>query len=349
MATIAEIKELALHAAKGTAPANFSEKNVNDALRGEMAAMCSSINEFRRNQYDIFQIMIETADSVVPPRVIARMGAFAEIKTVPQGTKAIFRKKVGKNRAKSFVTRVGLSGVYETFRLDTDEYEVNAKAIGSAGTIDFERFLDGAESMADIMDIIVEGLEDAAYIEIARCLMGSLNNVKRPAANQYIDSAFNAANLQKLVNTVKMYGDGAVIFAAPEFIAAMGPDAIVPPIAGAAQGIYSPDDIESIHNLGRIRIFRGCPIVEIPQEFADDSNTSTWINPQFAYVFPAGREKVVKFVFEGDTQMWLRDNRDQSMEVNFYKKMGAAIHTFNNWGIYQNTGIADTSAHPYGF
>ena len=47
--------------------------------------------------------------------------------------------------------------------------------------------------------------------------------------------------------------------------------------------------------------------------------------------------------------MWLRDNRDQSMEVNFYKKMGAAIHTFNNWGIYQNTGIADTSAQTYGF
>ena len=83
MATIAEIKELALHAAKGTAPANFSEKNVNDALRGEMAAMCSSINEFRRNQYDIFQIMIETADKVVPPKVIARMGSFAEIKSVP--------------------------------------------------------------------------------------------------------------------------------------------------------------------------------------------------------------------------------------------------------------------------
>lgn len=264
MATIAEIKELALHAAKGTAPANFSEKNVNDALRGEMAAMCSSINEFRRNQYDIFQIMIETADEVVPPKVIARMGSFAEIKSVPQGTKAIFRKKVGKNRAKSFVTRVGLSGVYETFRLDAEEYEVSAKAIGSAGTIDFERFLDGVESMADIMDIIVEGLEDAAYIEVARCLMGSLNNVKRPVANQYIDSSFNAANLQKLVNTVKMYGDGAVIFAAPEFIAAMGPDAIVPAIAGVAQGIYSPDDIESIHNLGRIRIFRGCPIVEIP-------------------------------------------------------------------------------------
>ena len=50
--------------------------------------------------------------------------------------------------------------MYETFRLDAEEYEVSAKAVGSAGTIDFERFLDGAESMADIMDIIVEGLED---------------------------------------------------------------------------------------------------------------------------------------------------------------------------------------------
>lgn len=348
MATIAEIKELALHAAKGTAPANFSEKNVDDALRGELASMCQSINDFRRNQYDIFQIMIETADEVVPPKVIARMGMFAEIKQVPQGTKAIFRKKLGKNRAKSFVTRVGLSGVYETFRLDSEEYDVGVKAVGSAGQIDFERFLDGAESMADIMDIIVEGLEDAAYIEVANCLMSSLDSEKRPVANQYIDSSFNAANMAKLVNTVKMYGDGAVIFASPEFIAAMGPDAIVPAVSGA-QGIYSPDDIESIHNLGRIRIFRGCPIVEIPQGFVDESNTSTWINPQFAYVFPAGREKVVKFVFEGNTQMWLRDNRDQSMEVNFYKKMGAAIHTYNNWGLYQNTGLTNTMANPYGF
>lgn len=348
MATIAEIKELALHAAKGTAPANFSEKNVDDALRGELASMCQSINDFRRNQYDIFQIMIETADEVVPPRVISRMGMFAEIKQVPQGTKAVFRKKLGKNRAKSFVTRVGLSGVYETFRLDSEEYDVGVKAVGSAGQIDFERFLDGAESMADIMDVIVEGLEDAAYIEVAKCLMSSLNAEKRPTANQYIDSSFSAANMAKLVNTVKMYGDGAVIFAAPEFISAMGPDAIVPAISGA-QGIYSPDDIESIHNLGRVRIFRGCPIVEIPQGYTDETNTSTWINPQFAYVFPAGREKVVKFVFEGDTQMWLADNRDQSMEVNFYKKMGAAIHTYNNWGLYQNTGITNTMANSYGF
>lgn len=348
MATIQEIKELALHAARGTAPANFTNENVNAALHDEMAAMCTSINDFMRNQYDIFQIIIETADEVVPKKALDRMSAVAEMRVVPQGQKTLFHKKAGKNRAKAFITRVGLSGVYETFRLDSTEFEVPVKAVGSAGSIDFERFLDNADSMSDIMDIILEGLEDAAYIEICNCLMESINNTKRPAANKFIDSSFNAAHLQKLVNVVKRYDDSAVILACDEFIDAMGPDAIVPAITGA-QGIYSPDDIESIHNQGRIKIFRGTPIVELPQGFIDENNEKTWLNPQFAYVLPTGREKVVKFVFEGATQMWTNTNKDQSMEINFYKKMGAAIITYNNWGIYQNTGLTDTSDHPYGF
>ena len=44
MATIAELKELALHAARGTAPETYAVGTVDEALRGEMAAMCSSIN-----------------------------------------------------------------------------------------------------------------------------------------------------------------------------------------------------------------------------------------------------------------------------------------------------------------
>jgi hypothetical protein len=56
-------------------------------------------------------------------------------------------------------------------------------------------------------------------------------------------------------------------------------------------------------------------------------------------VFPAGKEKVVKLVFEGETQMWDRQNRDQSMEINVYKKFGVAINSTNNWGIYRNASI----------
>jgi hypothetical protein len=121
----------------------------------------------------------------------------------------------------------------------------------------------------------------------------------------------------------------------------MGPDAIVPAIAGVAQGIYNPRDIEDIANYGRVRFFRGTPIVELPQSFLDEKNEQVMINPQFAYVLPAGREKVVKVLMEGQTQIWDYVNADQSIEVNTYRKIGVGILAFHNWGVYKNTKIGD--------
>ena len=348
MATIQELKELALHSVRNTAPENYTVGTVDEALRGEIAKMCSSINNFNRNKYDIFEILIATADEVVPNKVIDAMGIFAEVKQVAQGQKAMFKRgNVGRNRAKKFLTQVGNSGVYETFRLDNETFEIAARAIGGGASIDFERFLDGADNMADLMEIITEGLTDAAYGEVQKCLTAAINAVGRPDANKVSDSAFDAENMFQLVSTVKAYGGGAAIFAAPEFIGAMGPDAIVP-VGANYQGVYHPQDIDAIHNTGYINIFRGTPVIQLPQSFIDEKNEQTWINPQFAYVLPTGKERVVKIVFEGETQVWDQINRDQSIEIMAYKKMGAAILTHHNWGIYQNTGITDTSDFPYG-
>ena len=346
MATIQEIKELALNAARGTAPENYSVENVNDALRDELNAMCSSINEFRRNQYDIFEIIIETADEIVPKKVIDYLGIFAEVKIVGNGQKAMFKRKLGKNRAKKFLTQVGLSGVYETFRLDTETFTVEAHAVGGAGTIDFDRMLDGSENMADIMDIITEGLTDSVFYEVQKALVAAYNAAGVPAANRKTGSTFVAKDMQDLVNIVRSYGTSAVIFACPEFIAAMGPDQIGD---ASYKAVYSPKDIEDIANTGYIKMFRGTPIIQMPQSFVDETNTAVTLNPQYAFVLPTGGEKIVKVVLEGPTQMWMRDNRDQSMEINAYKKMGAAILTYHNWGIYNNKSLATTVGQPYGF
>lgn len=349
MATIKEIKELALHAARGTAPTNFSTENVNDALRDQMKDLAGSLNQFMKNRYDIYDIIIETADEIVPNKVISGMGIFAEVQVKGEGEKALFKKKTGKNRAKKFLTQVGLSGVYETFRLDSSTFEVSINAIGGGATIDFQRFLDGAENMAELMAIITEGLSDAAYVEVQKALVAAYSVAGVPTANRHSGSSFDADEMAKLVATVKAYGQNAVIFAPPEFVAAMGPDAIVPvPASGSYGGVYSPSDIEAIHNAGYINIFRGTPIVQIQQSFVDESNSQTWINPQLAYILPTGGEKVVKIVLEGPTQIVDHDNRDNSMEIDAWKKMGVGILTYHNWAIYKNTGISDTSYNPYG-
>ena len=341
MATIAELKELALHSVRGTAPETYELGTVDEALRGEIAKLCGSVNNFMRNRYDIYDIIITVADEVVPAKTYDVLGQFAEIKSVPQGQKALFRVNgLGRNRAKKFLTQVGLSGLYETFRLDSSTFELGGKAIGGAASIDFERFLDGADNMADLMDIITESLTDAVFGEVQKALVAAFNVM--PDTNKSTNSTFIPKEMLRIVNVVKAYGGNAVIFATPEFVGEMGPDAIAP-------NTYHDDDIDAIHKTGRIKIFRGTPIVEIPQSFVDENNVQTWINPQNAYILPTGKEKVVKIVFEGNTQVWDLKNPDNSMEIHTYKKIGTAIMTYHNWGIYQNTGIANNSYDPYGF
>ena len=337
--TIIEIRELARHAARGTAPAEFSAGSVDAALADGFKSLTGSINNFMKNRYDIYDIIIENADEIVPGKVMDAMSSFAEVIQLANGEKKLFKRGgLGRNRAKKFLTQVGLNGLYETFRLDEETFTLAVKAIGGAVSIDFERMMDGAETLSEFMDVLTEAQVDGIYGEVQKALMAAVKETSMPTANK-VSGNYAASDLQALINTVKTYGGGATIFASPEFIAAMGPDAIVPAVTGA-QAIYHPDDIDAIHNIGRIRIFRGCPIVELRQSFLDETNTQVMIHPQFAYVLPSGKEKVVKIAMEGGTQMYDVVNPDQSIEIHTYRKIGVGILAFNNWGVYQNTEIS---------
>ena len=246
--TLNELRELALHAVKGTAPDTFTVENVNEAFADGLKEFAGSYNQFMKNRYDLYDIIIESIDEILPRDVMAAIGQFAEVQTVAQGQKAMFKKKLGRARAKKFLTQVGLSGVYETFRLDSETFELGAHAVGGGATIDFERMLDGAESLAEVVGIVTEGLTNAVYVEVERALVAAYDNM--PATNKY-KGAWNADEMVKLMNVVRAYGQ-PVIFACPEFIAKMGADAIVPVLANdstrVAQGIYSPKDIDAIHD-----------------------------------------------------------------------------------------------------
>ena len=349
--TINELKELARYAAKNEAPTNFSVENVDEALADGLKDLAGSINQFMKNRYDIYDIIIQAADEIVPKKVIDAVSIFAEVQQVPQGTKAMFRTKLGRARARKFLTQVGLAGVYETFRLDHGYFEVSAHAIGGACTIDFERMLDGAENMAELVALLTEAQTDAVYQEVQRALRAAVNQTGVPAnnrANVTVGNTFDGAEMMKLISTVRAYGSGAVIFAPPEFVAAMGADAIVPvPASGNYGGVYHPQDIDAIHNTGYINLFRGTPIVQIPQSFVDENNVETWIDPQLAYVLPTGNERVVKVVFEGQTQIYDWVNKDQSMEIHTYRKLGTAILAYHNWAIYKNAAIPQTYKEMY--
>ena len=342
------LKELARHAAHRTAPTEFSVTSVDAAFADEIKKLTSSINEFMRNKYDIFSIIIENADEIVPAKVMAAMNQFAEVIVLRNGETKIFKRGgLGKNRAKKFLTQAGLSGVYESFRLDTETFTIGMKSIGGAVSIDFQRMLDGAETLAEFMNVLTEAQEDAIYAEVQAALIAAASNTRMPAANKLeITDEFDGNEFQKKVNVVKAYGGSAVIFAAPEFIDFMGVDVIAPGTDAYAP-LYNPKAVEEIANSGRIKMFRGTPVVELKQSYLDEKNEVLMINPNYAYILPAGKEKVVKVLMEGTSQIWDTVNKDQSIEINTYRMVGVGILTFNDWAIAHRTGDAEDKSIVY--
>ena len=342
------LKELARHAAHRTAPTEYSVTSVDAAFADEIKNLTSSINEFMRNKYDIFSIIIENADEIVPAKVMAAMNQFAEVIVLKNGETKVFKRGgLGKNRAKKFLTQAGLSGVYESFRLDTETFTIGMKSIGGAVSIDFQRMLDGAETLAEFMNVLTEAQEDAIYAEVQAALIAAASNTRMPATNKLeITDEFDGNEFQKKVNVVKAYGGSAVIFAAPEFIDFMGVDVIAPGTDAYAP-LYNPKAVEEIANSGRIKMFRGTPVVELKQSYLDEKNEVLMINPNYAYILPAGKEKVVKVLMEGQSQIWDTVNRDQSIEINTYRMVGVGILTFNDWAIAHRTGDAEDKSIVY--
>lgn len=340
MTDITKLVEIGLQALKVKAPSKeFSVETCRKAFDGEIANNfgCKNMADFMRVKPDIFELLQEMADEYLPARLNATLAQFAEIKQVAQGNKVEFKLRKGWQRGKSFVTQVAPSGQYETFRLDISQFTVPVKAYGAGAVVEWERFLNGQESFVELMQIIAEGIEDRIYEQIQGLLQGQANIM--PTANVATDNKFVPAKMDSLLAVVRAYGRPE-IWCTQEFAATItnqvGFQAASPNIPAA--------DLDDIRNQGYVGMYHGARVIVLPQSFVDETNSEKIMNPQFAYVIPAGEERIVKIIMEGDTQIREYDKdtggMDWSTGIQMYKKVGLAIVTNPNyWAIYQNTAL----------
>ena len=325
-------------------PAEFAAENYDyeAALHDELTKLLcdekGNFNryKFERNKYDLFELLSQNMEEVLPQSVAAALDMFTEIVNVPQGSRLEFRVTRGKQRGRQFVTRATESGNYETFRLDRDRFDVYPVAIGGGGYVDFERYLDGLESITDIYEVLQQGIVDRIFEMVQETLLSSWNLAGRPTANKVITATFDPAAMVKLCNTVAAYG-APVIYCSPEFAAEM-----VNAIVYNNTAKISDQDMIEVRERGYIGRFRGFPVVVMPQSFVDETNTKLAMNPSFAYVIPAGREKLIKLGFEGSPYFreWDDHEGDNSITLMCYVKVGVGmLATPNYWGIYYNAGI----------
>ena len=308
----------------------FSYADLNETLRSELKEIAGTYQLYRENKNLVFSLIEETIDDVLPRKVMEQYGQFAEVKTFAQGDKPVFTQRIteaAKRRAKQFITKVGLAGVYEVFKLDGKTFEVPTSAFGGAAQIGFEEFLDGRVDFADVLDIVMEGLDRCVYIEIERALKGAIVNL--PTANQTTQTQFNEVEMDKLIAIADSYGHSTV-YCTYEFAATMVPDA----------GWRSDDMKNQRWNNGYLANYKGHSVIVLPQSFEDETNSVKVIDPSYAWVIPTGASKPVRIALEGGTIVNEYVNRDLSREVQVYKKLGVAAIITNNICVYRNTSLS---------
>lgn len=310
---------------------NFSYNDLNDTLRRELREMAGTYALWRRNANTIYELMEETIDDYLPKKVLEQYGQFAEIKTYGQGEKPVFTQRIttaAKRRAKQFVTKVGLAGIYEVFKLDGKSYEIPTSAIGGAAQIGFEEFLDGRVDFADVLDIVMEGLDEAIYREIAKALIGAVDNLQ--STNKTTQSGFVETEMDKLLAIADSYGK-ATIYCTYEFAATMVP----------AEGWVSDTMKDQKWNNGYLANYKGHQVIVLNQSFEDETNSKKVIDPKYAWIIPVGgNEKPVKVAFEGQTIVREFENRDYSKEIQIYKKVGVGAILTNDICVYINSSLA---------
>ena len=312
---------------------SFGYSEMNETLRAEFAALAPDYRTYKINQNTIFALIEQTIDDVLPNRVMEQYGQFAEIKTFAQGDKPIFTQKItqaSRNRAKQFIGKVGLAGLYEVFKLDGRSYEVTTNAIGGAAQIGFEEFLDGRVDFAEVLNIVMAGLDECIYMEIEKQLIGAAQNVQTANVNNSsTQNTFNEKEMDRLLSISDSYGGRATIYCTFEFAATMIP----------SDNRWSNEMKNTMWNNGYLGAYKGHQVIVLPQSFEDETNSKKVIDPAYAWIIPTGAEKPVKIAFEGGTIVDEYTNFDRSKEVQIYKKVGVRAIFSNDICVYKNTSL----------
>ena len=310
----------------------LSYEALNETLRNEMNELAGTYALYRENKNLIFSMIEETLDEILPKKVAQQYEQFAETKTFAQGDKPVFRRPLNtRARAKQFVTRVGLNGIYEVFKLgpaERESFEVRTSAIGGAAQIGFEEFLDGRVDFAEVTKIIMEGMDELIYKEVAAALKASINQL--PPANRVAAAGFDENAMDRLIQIASAYGT-PTIYCTYEFAVRMIPQ---------EAWRYTESMKTELWNTGRLASYKGTKVVIIEQGFEDETNTRKVIDPGYCWIIPTGADgKPVKIAFEGGTIVQEFTNVDQSRELQVYKKVGVTCILANNICCYCDTAL----------
>lgn len=331
-------KKLLQTALLGKTAAEFSATDVNKNAIEEILAECGlrsdmNVRKILAHKSEIFAIISEVIDEILPKDVQNIMGAYAEVKNFKRDDEVVFQLKTGYKRAKLSIVKGARGGVYKAARIDNKlmDLDVDTWTVGVYVTL--EDIILGNVTLGELYSNLLAGFEEKIYEET----VVALRTAATVAPGSHHISAAGVAddNLDKLIRIAKAYGDNVVIVGFQSAIAKINNVVTLT----ETEHKLPTEDLTDIRNTGFVKLYKGTPIVELQNFILTDGATANFAFKEGDIFILPGASKPVKVAFKGDSYMVDEKLPGGAEQWNEHKMAGVGLLLADDVCILTDTGI----------
>lgn len=288
-------------------------------------------------------IMFEIIEEIVPNMLISGWGEnpffneFVEIRNMANGQKNDFYvedetiltvSEVSGNHHDIFRQRLGEG---EHFSVKTSWFAAKIYA-------EYEQFMNGDVDWVKFTNKITEAFNNKINALLYEAVMAAGDKVV--PTSQFVKtgalgSATKEAFLELIEDVQAATGDEVVI---------MGTKSALSKLRNMADVNWiSTDEKSELYRTGRLGLFEGTRLAEIPQVFATNDTSKKLVDNTKLLIMPVSSEgtKFVKLVMEGDAQVAENTDKDKNMDMTYsyeyQQRMGVATILGKKFGTWKIT------------
>lgn len=309
---------------------DYSKEDANEAFRKALLDICGTeqidYKSFRKHQMEVFEIVEETLDELIPQILDNQFDRFVESRNVNWGDEKEF---IIPNVGKLFKVAIVSNGNGNLRRQEIDKggkLSVPTKMRGVKIYAPFYSFLAGRIDWAKMVNLIAESYTANLRKEIFECFDAGFSEL----GNTYGKTgSFDYEKLVELASHIDAeYGIGVTVFGTKSALAK------VTSSAGKQLSDRAKDELLKGGYLGSLD---GMDLVELKQYHIPNTDKFALDN-KMLIVVPNGQEKIIKLIWEGETlisETQVGVNADGSKEYLVEKSYGMAVVPTMKYGMYK--------------
>ncbi|MGM7720499.1 hypothetical protein [Metabacillus sp. Hm71] len=297
------------------------EGQTPEQRKKEMVELFSVLlKDYDRNKVEINAIIKENVNEALKVKVGDALSVIADVSYVGHGEKKEYNVRNGRLK----VEYVALGSEIRRQKIYKQKITAQPKALGAAVYAEWDDVLAGrAESFTEMIDEIAEAINAEVMKTIQTTFVAGMGSA--PAANKY-SGAFSLAQVRNVANTVSAYGRPVIVGTSVALANITSDSGFKSAMSDAMKDAFNRD--------GFIGTWEGKALVQLPNTFTDEKNTTWVLDNNLIYVLPVNADKPVKVTFEGGAEMLEKQSYDDgSIEKKTLQKVGVNVLQVHNLGL----------------